>query len=1179
MTKLISPLLKLILQAQPIFFRFVLPASDHATKVNLLRQAGLVVIFLAVAVSQAGAMNAANKANETSATPQAYSHQLLVGFRPDLPLPDRGLAHAEVGAERAHRYSRIPVDVVTIPEGADLEAYIAAYEALPEVAYAEPNHPIEVDTAPNDPLFDELWGLYNTGQSGGTPGADIGVLEAWEYTIGSGDVIVAVTDTGIDYNHEDLADNMWENPDPSRRHGDVHGARWTNGTGRLTSGDPMDDNSHGTHAAGTIGAVGGNETGVVGVSWDVQLMALRFMDEEGNGALADAIAAIEYAIDHGAHIVNASWGSPEHTDSLKAMIEEAAKANVLVVAAAGNEARDNDETPYYPASFDVPNIISVASSDHDDARSTFSNWGANSVHLAAPGSRIKSTIPENGYQYKSGTSMAAPHVAGAAALFLSLNPGASYEVVKQEILDSVTPLDGWEDLVITGGRVGAGALLRTANGTGDLTVAIEPDSVREEARWVVNGVEYAHGDTAQGLAVGEYEVTFTGVEGWVTPAAKNVFIEAGDHKQLEVEYGASATGELTVDIEPEDALSDGAQWRVGDGAWRNSGETVELKAGSYEISFASLDCWFEPEPLSVDVLEDDFRVETVAYEQVPGALEVVLDPLEAIEAGARWRVDGGDWRENGAIIENLEPGDYEVSFSDLEDWVAPESKSVTIESNMTTSAKEMYEPVTHNLEYGAGPNGTVDGETTQTVIHGEDGSEVVAVPDEGYKFAEWSDGVETATRQETNVTENFGVTAQFEVATGSIELIIEPQEAVDAGAQWILDGDTYASGYVVDELEPGDYTVTFSDVDGWLTPEAKKVTVEAGETAEVMAAYLDYGIADVDRLLGLSLGGNVLTIEAAGITEDTEVYIGEEAAFLLVERSDIEEGVLVVETPSQGPGEYDIRLEDPENDAAYVYEEPFVYTENPFEEGADQFPGEMRVIQDTPYAVTTAGGSLPVVNGELQPLEHETPEGIVIEVPVEALPENATGAYVLARSAEQANHIFEMDEPLPVPEERTPRSSYVDMHILVELDNSGEDYELAETEDAPVILRFPHAVAPEAWDKLSVGLMVTNLDDRFQPLLPDPAEILRADEVEVTFDDEDRAVVEVEHLTAYGLLGPEVPGDVTGNGVVNAEDLQLVINKVLGLPVDERYNTDQTKSGVTDASDIQKVINAVLGIE
>ncbi|MFO7776200.1 MAG: S8 family serine peptidase [Candidatus Hydrogenedentota bacterium] len=1016
----------------------------------------------------------------------------------------------------------------------------------------------------------------------------------------------------------------------------------------------MDDNSHGTHAAGTIGGVGGNATGVVGVSWDVELMALRFIDEEGKGALADAIAAIEYAIEHGAHIINASWGAPEHSDSLKAVIEEAAEANVLVVAAAGNEAQDNDETPIYPASFDVPNIISVASSDHDDARSTFSNWGANSVHLAAPGSLIKSTIPEDGYQYKSGTSMATPHVAGAAALFLSLNPGASYEVVKQEILDSVTPLDGWEDVVITGGRLGAGALLRPAEGTGDLTVAIEPDSirdearwvvngvqyahgdtaqelaigeyevtftdvdgwvtpeaiqitieqdvrteetavypegtgdltvaiepdsVREEARWVVNGVQYAHGDTAQELAVGEYEVTFTDVDGWVTPEATSVFIEAGDHKQLKVEYSARVTGELTVDIEPEDARSDGAQWRVGDdGVWRNSGETVELEAGSYEISFASLDCWIEPAPLSVDVVEDDFKTVTVTYEQVPGALEVVLDPFEAIEAGARWRVDGGDWQENGAIVEDLDPGDYEVSFSDLEDWVAPESKPITIESNMTTSAKEMYEPVTHNLEYGAGPNGTVDGETTQTVIHGEDGSKVVAVPDEGYKFVQWSDGVETITRRDTNVTEDLSLTAQFEVGTGSIEVFIEPQEAVNAGAQWILDGDTYASGETVDGLEPGDYTVTFSDMNDWLTPEAEEVTVEAGETAEVMAAYLDFGIADVDRLLGLSLGGNVLTIEAAGITEDTEVYIGDEPVFLLMDESDIEEGVLVVETPSQWPGEYDIRLEDPENDAAYVYDEPFVYTENPFEDGADQFAGEMRVIQDTPYGVTTAGGSLPMEGDVLQPLEHETPEGVVIEVPVEALPENATRAYVLARSAEQANHVFEKDQPLPVPEERAARSAYVDVHILVELDGDGEDYELAETEDAPVTLRFPHAVPSTGWDALAVGEMITHLDEQFQPTLPDPVEIQLSDAPIVEVDDE-WAVAEVEHFTVYGLLGPNVDGDVTGSGAVNAMDIQIVINEVLGLPIDPRCNPDVTGEEEVNAQDIQKVINVALGIE
>ena len=355
--------------------------------------------------------------------------------------------------------------------------------------------------------------------------------------------------------------------------------------------------------------------------------------------------------------------------------------------------------------------------------------------------------------------------------------------------------------------------------------------------------------------------------------------------------------------------------------------------------------------------------------------------------------------------------------------------------------------------------------------------------------------------------------------------------------------------------------------------EVKSPQVEATTRVDT---ELDFGIADVDRLLGLSLGGNVLTISAVGVTEDTVVYIGEEPAFILDEESDIGHGRLVVETPSQWPGAYNLRVIDAALGVEYVYAKPFVYTDNPFAEGADQFPGEIRLIQDTPYRVSTSAGSLPVVNGELRPLEYETPEGIVVEVPVEALPEKATGAFVVLRSAEQVAHIF--GEPVAMPDKETPRSPYVDMHILVEVDDGGEAFELEHTEDAPVTLRFRHAAPSTGWDALGVGEMITNLDEQFQPTLPEPVEIQRSDAPIVEIDD-DWAVAEVEHFTLYGLLGPAVYGDVNLDGVVDARDIQLVINHVLGLSIDPRYEPDVTGSETVDARDIQAVINIVLGIE
>jgi subtilisin family serine protease len=207
------------------------------------------------------------------------SDQLLVRFRADVRTSARETIHAQVGAVRLHSYRRIPVEVVQLPRGSDLAPFIAAYEDRPEVVYAEPNYELKADTTPNDPRFDELWGMNNTGQTGGTVDADIDAPEAWEIATGNTDVIVAVIDTGIDYTHPDLEANIWTNPSPT--FGDLHGARWTNGDGSVTSGDPMDGYGHGTHCAGTIGAVGNNAVGVVGVNWNIRLMALKSFSDSG----------------------------------------------------------------------------------------------------------------------------------------------------------------------------------------------------------------------------------------------------------------------------------------------------------------------------------------------------------------------------------------------------------------------------------------------------------------------------------------------------------------------------------------------------------------------------------------------------------------------------------------------------------------------------------------------------------------------------------------------------------------------------------------------------------------------------------------------------------------------------------------------------------------------------------
>jgi len=409
----------------------------------------------------------------TPAPTEAHPSTLLVGFKPRATLQARASIHAALGTRQLHAMRRIPVHVVEIPAGANRDDLMAAYRQFPDVAYVEPNYRVQASDLPNDTYFTNLWGLLNTGQSGGTPGADIGVTHAWALSTGSTNVVVAIIDTGIDYRHPDLASNMWVNvaeasgaagvdDDGNGIVDDIHGARWVNGTGVPTSGDPFDDNDHGTHVAGTIGAIGNNNYGVVGVNWTVRLMALKFLSSNGSGHIADALSALEYALDKEAPLSNSSWGGGGYLQSFKDMVTLAGEHNHLLLIAAGNSNQDNDRKPSYPASYDNPNILAVAASDPLDERAYFSSYGLTSVDVAAPGLDILSTIPNSRLDTFSGTSMATPHAAGLSALLLSIDPSASYADLKRWIQDGATRLSSWQGLVATSGRINAKESCRLA---------------------------------------------------------------------------------------------------------------------------------------------------------------------------------------------------------------------------------------------------------------------------------------------------------------------------------------------------------------------------------------------------------------------------------------------------------------------------------------------------------------------------------------------------------------------------------------------------------------------------------------------------------------------------------------------------------------------------------------------
>lgn len=438
-----------------------------------LARRGMAALTILLSVSIAGSISMAGDSTKKPkpeptkpATFESVPQQFVVQLKKPLSTSDvKALAGIE---ERLGSRIKdlIRPDLVLI-ERRNKETRSSALSSLRSnsaVVEADPNYILRAYRSPNDVEYKKLWGMNNPGEmvssKRGLKGVDISAERAWERSTGSKDIVVAVIDTGIDFSIPDLQPNAWVNEkelngqpgvddDANGFIDDIHGYDFVN-----NDGDPTDDNGHGSHCAGTIGARGDDGAGVAGVNWNVSLMGVKFLDANGSGTLANAIKAIDYARANGAKILSNSWGGGPMMSTLESAIDLTRQAGLLFVAAAGNDGRDNDAYPAYPASYDVDNIVSVAAVDARGDLADFSNYGFTKVDIAAPGVGIFSTVP-GGFDTYSGTSMATPHVAGVAALLLADQPTLTYAELKTKLYTSARPLRSLQGAVATGGLVDA----------------------------------------------------------------------------------------------------------------------------------------------------------------------------------------------------------------------------------------------------------------------------------------------------------------------------------------------------------------------------------------------------------------------------------------------------------------------------------------------------------------------------------------------------------------------------------------------------------------------------------------------------------------------------------------------------------------------------------------------------
>lgn len=439
-----------------------------------------IIFLILVAASRAFAVTDEDIVQERANDSPFVEGQVLVKVN-DLQAEFSEL-ESQIGLKAITTFALVPgLRLYQFDPAHDVLDIVRSLQEHATVVYAEPNFIYRAaipKASVNDPEFGRQWALENNGQTGGKVDADINAPLMWNTQKGSRAIVVGIIDTGVDYNHPDLAGNIWNNPGEISGNGrdddlngyidDIHGINAIR-----NNGNPMDDNVHGTHVAGTIGAVGNNSLGVVGVAQQVTIIGCKFLSGGGSGSAADALKCMDYfaalrsRVNNPVNLVatNNSWGGGGSSQSMLDAIRAHERKGILFIAAAGNESSNNDVTDSFPANYRVSNMISVAATDHKDLLASFSNYGKQTVHVAAPGVKILSTVLAGKYGELSGTSMATPHVTGLAAVIASDNRDLDYVGIKNLILAGAQPIPAATNTTISGRRIrGAGP-----NGTGSLT--------------------------------------------------------------------------------------------------------------------------------------------------------------------------------------------------------------------------------------------------------------------------------------------------------------------------------------------------------------------------------------------------------------------------------------------------------------------------------------------------------------------------------------------------------------------------------------------------------------------------------------------------------------------------------------------------------------------------------------